>query len=140
MSCVGRAGRPRRSLVGEAAGPHPRDPGSIPGGGWVGGRVGGGGWGGRCEGKPVVRWQRFSSNKSRHAELVKIRYSLAGQDTRLSPERPGFESQWRKLFWSYALDCLVTAAAAASRSTQPCLRTQLRLAGKDSQLSQLCRR
>ena len=27
--------------------------------------------------------------------LTKIRYSLAGQDTRLSPERPGFESRWR---------------------------------------------
>ena len=26
----------------------------------------------------------------------KIRYSLAGQDTRPSPERPGFESRWRK--------------------------------------------
>ena len=74
-----------------------------------------------------------------HSSLItRIRYSLAGQDTRLSPERPGFKSRWRKLFWSYALDCLVTAAAAASRSTQPCLRTQLRLAGKDSQLSQLC--
>ena len=29
--------------------------------------------------------------------LTRIRYSLAGQDTRLSPERPGFESRWRKL-------------------------------------------
>ena len=27
-----------------------------------------------------------------------IRYSLAGQDTRLSPERPGFESRWRNSF------------------------------------------
>ena len=27
--------------------------------------------------------------------LAKIRYSLAGQDTRLSPERPGLESRWR---------------------------------------------
>ena len=27
--------------------------------------------------------------------FVNIRYSLAGQDTRLSPERPGFESRWR---------------------------------------------
>ena len=26
---------------------------------------------------------------------IRIRYSLAGEDTRLSPERPGFESQWR---------------------------------------------
>ena len=31
---------------------------------------------------------------------VRIRYSLAGQDTRLSPERPGLESRWRKfLLW-----------------------------------------
>ena len=30
------------------------------------------------------------------AVLPKIRYSLAGQDTRLSPERPGLESRWRK--------------------------------------------
>ena len=29
------------------------------------------------------------------AKLHKIRYSLAGQDTRPSPERPGFESRWR---------------------------------------------
>ena len=28
---------------------------------------------------------------------LKIRYSLAGQDTRLSPERPGLESRWRNL-------------------------------------------
>ena len=27
---------------------------------------------------------------------INLRYSLAGQDTRLSPERPGFESRWRK--------------------------------------------
>ena len=27
--------------------------------------------------------------------LTRIRYSLAGQDTQLSPERPGFESRWR---------------------------------------------
>ena len=26
---------------------------------------------------------------------VHLRYSLAGQDTQLSPERPGFESRWR---------------------------------------------
>ena len=26
-----------------------------------------------------------------------VRYSLAGQDTRPSPERPGFESQWRNI-------------------------------------------
>ena len=31
-----------------------------------------------------------------HSSLfTRIRYSLAGQDTRLSPERPGFESRWR---------------------------------------------
>ena len=29
---------------------------------------------------------------------VVLRYSLAGQDTRLSPERPGFESRWRNAF------------------------------------------
>ena len=28
---------------------------------------------------------------------LKIRYSLAGQDTWLSPERPGLESRWRNL-------------------------------------------
>ena len=27
--------------------------------------------------------------------IIKIRYSLAGQDTQLSPERPGFASRWR---------------------------------------------
>ena len=39
---------------------------------------------------------------SRHAMLRRpslldrqLRYSLAGQDTRPSPERPGFESRWR---------------------------------------------
>ena len=32
------------------------------------------------------------------AVLPKIRYSLAGQDTRLSPEAPGFESRWRNCF------------------------------------------
>ena len=34
-----------------------------------------------------------------------FRYSLAGQDTRLSPERPGFESRWRNL-------CMVAVAVA----------------------------
>ena len=29
--------------------------------------------------------------------IVNFRYSLAGQDTRPSPERPGFESRWRKI-------------------------------------------
>ena len=28
--------------------------------------------------------------------FCQLRYSLAGQDTRPSPERPGFESRWRK--------------------------------------------
>ena len=30
-----------------------------------------------------------------HAAYDKIRYSLAGQDTQPSPERPGLESRWR---------------------------------------------
>ena len=30
-------------------------------------------------------------------DLINIRYSLAGQDTGPSPERPGFESRWRNL-------------------------------------------
>ena len=29
--------------------------------------------------------------------LSQVRYSLAGSDTRPSPERPGFESRWRKI-------------------------------------------
>ena len=29
---------------------------------------------------------------------TQLRYSLAGQDTRLSPERPRFESRWRNAF------------------------------------------
>ena len=33
-----------------------------------------------------------------HAAYDQIRYSLAGQDTRPSPERPGFESWWRKSY------------------------------------------
>ena len=28
---------------------------------------------------------------------LQVRYRLAGQDTRLSPERPGFESRWRNI-------------------------------------------
>ena len=32
-----------------------------------------------------------------------LRYSLAGQDTRPSPERPGFESRWRNLYLVSAL-------------------------------------
>ena len=38
-----------------------------------------------------------SSIRVHSSLLTRIRYSLAGQDTRLSPERPGFESRWRNL-------------------------------------------
>ena len=34
-------------------------------------------------------------------ECSQIRCSLAGQDTRLSPERPGFESRQRRLFYNF---------------------------------------
>ena len=43
-----------------------------------------------------MEWSKMDTGLS---EIVsEIRYSLAGQDTRPSPERPGFESRWRKLF------------------------------------------
>ena len=37
----------------------------------------------------------FFTKKVHSSLLTRIRYSLAGQDTRLSPERPGLESRWR---------------------------------------------
>ena len=36
-----------------------------------------------------------------HQSFVVLRYSLAGQDTRLSPERPGLESRWRNFAHSH---------------------------------------
>ena len=44
---------------------------------------------------PQLMWRTVRLGHVRPA--LKIRYSLAGQDTRLSPERPGLESRWRKL-------------------------------------------
>ena len=42
---------------------------------------------------PMVTWDALPL-----FAIATIRYSLAGQDTRLSPERPGFESRWRNFF------------------------------------------
>ena len=49
--------------------------------------------------KHRARSYRFSNGKicgcNNCGQIANIRYSLAGQDTRLSPERPGLESRWR---------------------------------------------
>ena len=64
---------------------------------------------------------------------LKIRYSVAGQDTRLSPERPGFESRWWNLVVGCTAGCPVTAGLPASRSRQQWLQTSSCLASQDSQ-------
>ena len=51
---------------------------------------------------------------------LKIRYSLAGQDTRLSPERLGFESRWRKCFAARKLaDGLVQGWQSVGQRADP---------------------
>ena len=55
---------------------------------------------------------------SRSLLHCKIRYSLAGQDTRLSPERPGFESRWR----NYLPTCCWGACGAEAADSQICMR------------------
>ena len=53
--------------------------------------------GSACRGSnpPAVAPRQHSRPHRWLASRSGVRYNLAGQDTQLSPERPGFESQWR---------------------------------------------
>ena len=51
---------------------------------------------------------------------TQIRYSLAGQDTRPSPERPGFESRWRNfLLFSKITESVNGESNPLQESTTP---------------------
>eukprot|EP00973_Karenia_brevis_P074441 10342913-Karenia_brevis.AAC.1 len=60
---------------------------------------------------------RFESDI--HCELLKqhLRYSLAGQDTQLSPEQPGFESRWRNIFIQKGNECGSVADSLCCQTT-----------------------